>query len=106
MEALTGACVSALTIYDMLKPIDETLGIEAVRILNKRGGLKTFFERFDRRLRAKCWLQVIRELKVRISSGKVVIDRLVKNGFEVVGTRLYSTKRISSKSSSRNSAMN
>ena len=84
MEALTGACVAALTIYDMLKPIDETLGIEAVRILNKRGGLKTFFERFDRRLRAACWLQVIRGAESEDQSGKVVIDRLVKNGFEVV----------------------
>ena len=25
MEALTGACIAALTIYDMLKPVDETL---------------------------------------------------------------------------------
>jgi cyclic pyranopterin phosphate synthase len=51
MEALTGACIAALTIYDMLKPVDETLSIESVRVL-KRGGLKTFVERFDRELKA------------------------------------------------------
>lgn len=84
MEALTGACVAALTIYDMLKPIDETLGIEAVRILNKRGGLKTFFERFDRRLRAAVLVTSDSRAESEDQSGKVVIDRLVKNGFEVV----------------------
>jgi len=84
IEALTGACVAALTIYDMLKPIDETLGIEAVRILNKRGGLKTFFERFDRRLRAAVLVTSDSRAESEDQSGKVVIDRLVKNGFEVV----------------------
>ena len=84
MEALTGACVAALTIYDMLKPVDETLGIEAVRILNKRGGLKTFFERFDRRLRAAVLVTSDSRAESEDKSGKVVIDRLVKNGFEVV----------------------
>ena len=84
MEALTGACVAALTIYDMLKPVDETLGIEAVRILNKRGGLKTFFERFDRRLRAAVLVTSDSRAESEDQSGKVVIDRLVKNGFEVV----------------------
>jgi len=84
MEALTGACVAALTVYDMLKPVDETLGIEAVRILNKRGGLKTFFERFDRRLRAAVLVTSDSRAESEDKSGKVVIDRLVKNGFEVV----------------------
>jgi cyclic pyranopterin phosphate synthase len=84
MEALTGACVAALTIYDMLKPIDETLGIEAVRILNKRGGLKTFFETFDRKLRAAVLVTSDSRAESEDQSGKVVIDRLVKNGFEVV----------------------
>jgi cyclic pyranopterin phosphate synthase len=48
MEALTGACIAALTIYDMLKPADETPSMESVRVLKKCGGLKTFVERFDR----------------------------------------------------------
>ena len=40
MEALTGASVAALTIYDMCKAIDETLIIEEVRLLEKTGGTK------------------------------------------------------------------
>lgn len=38
MEALTAASVAALTLYDMLKPIERDLSIEDVRLLEKRGG--------------------------------------------------------------------
>ena len=84
MEALTGACIAALTIYDMLKPVDETLSIESVRLLKKHGGLKTFFERFDRGLKAAVLVTSDSRSEREDQSGKVVIDRLVKNGFEVV----------------------
>ena len=35
MEALTGACVAALTLYDMCKAVDQTMRIEGVRVLQK-----------------------------------------------------------------------
>jgi cyclic pyranopterin monophosphate synthase len=38
MEALTAVCVACLTIYDMAKAIDRGMSIEAVRLLEKRGG--------------------------------------------------------------------
>jgi molybdenum cofactor biosynthesis protein MoaC len=38
MEALTAVSVAALTIYDMLKPDDDALLIEAIRLESKRGG--------------------------------------------------------------------
>ncbi|MEY4378080.1 MAG: hypothetical protein RJB26_2630 [Pseudomonadota bacterium] len=38
MEALTGASVAALTIYDMCKALTHGLRIEAVRLLEKTGG--------------------------------------------------------------------
>ncbi|MCC7078851.1 MAG: cyclic pyranopterin monophosphate synthase MoaC [Acidimicrobiia bacterium] len=38
MEALTGASVAALTIYDMVKGIDRWLTIESVSLLEKSGG--------------------------------------------------------------------
>jgi cyclic pyranopterin phosphate synthase len=84
MEALTGACIAALTIYDMLKPIDEALSIESIRLLNKSGGLKTFFEKSDRRLKAAVLVTTDSRTESEDKSGKVVIDRLVKNGLEVV----------------------
>ena len=38
MEALTAASIAALTLYDMLKPLDDQLEIAHVRLLEKRGG--------------------------------------------------------------------
>ena len=38
MEALTAASVALLTVYDMVKAIDRGMIIEAVRLLEKRGG--------------------------------------------------------------------
>jgi cyclic pyranopterin phosphate synthase len=35
MEALTGVSVAALTLYDMCKAVDQTMSIEAVRVLEK-----------------------------------------------------------------------
>lgn len=84
MEALTGACVAALTIYDMLKPIDETLVIEKVRVLSKSGGLKTFSTNIGRKLTAAVLVTSDSRVESEDHAGKVVIDRLVKNGFEVI----------------------
>ena len=38
MEAMTGACVGALALYDMVKGIDRSASVEAVRLLSKSGG--------------------------------------------------------------------
>lgn len=38
MEALTAACVAALTVYDMCKAIDRVMTVERVRLESKRGG--------------------------------------------------------------------
>jgi cyclic pyranopterin phosphate synthase len=38
MEALTAVSVAALTVYDMAKAVDRGMRIDAVRLLEKRGG--------------------------------------------------------------------
>ena len=38
MEALTGASIAALTVYDMCKSVDRGMRIEAVRLTHKAGG--------------------------------------------------------------------
>lgn len=38
MEILTGVSVAALEIYDMLKPVDTTLEIGSIKLLEKKGG--------------------------------------------------------------------
>lgn len=42
MEALTGATVAALTIYDMCKALSHEIEIHAVRLIHKRGGRRDF----------------------------------------------------------------
>ena len=43
MEALTGATVAALTIYDMCKAMSHDIRILEVLLLSKTGGKKDFF---------------------------------------------------------------
>jgi cyclic pyranopterin phosphate synthase len=38
MEALTGASVAALTIYDMCKGVEKGIVIESTRLVEKLGG--------------------------------------------------------------------
>jgi len=45
MEALTGAAVAALTIYDMCKALSHDIEIAAVRLLEKSGGRRRFARR-------------------------------------------------------------
>jgi cyclic pyranopterin monophosphate synthase len=45
MEALTGASVAALTVYDMCKSMDKGMEIQNVKLLRKRGGTSGDFER-------------------------------------------------------------
>lgn len=42
MEALTGAAVAALNLYDLLKPVDDAMEIEAITLLSKTGGKSAF----------------------------------------------------------------
>ncbi|MEX2542796.1 MAG: cyclic pyranopterin monophosphate synthase MoaC [Trueperaceae bacterium] len=42
MEALTGASVAALTVYDMCKALSHEIVIEEVRLIGKRGGKRDF----------------------------------------------------------------
>lgn len=42
MEALTGATVAALTIYDMCKGMSHNINIEQTRLIEKRGGKQDY----------------------------------------------------------------
>ena len=45
MEALTGAAVGLLTVYDMVKAVDRGMALEAVRLEEKSGGRSGVFRR-------------------------------------------------------------
>lgn len=42
VEAMHGASVVALTMYDMLKPIDKNVEIGTIKLLNKKGGKSSY----------------------------------------------------------------
>ncbi len=42
MEALLSVAISALTVYDMLKPIDTSMVISSIKLLEKKGGKSDF----------------------------------------------------------------
>ncbi|MDC1226677.1 bifunctional molybdenum cofactor biosynthesis protein MoaC/MoaB [Algibacter sp.] len=52
VEAMHGASVVALNMYDMLKPIDKGIEIHAIKLLNKKGGKSDFRDKFRKNLTA------------------------------------------------------
>ena len=90
MEALTGCSIAALAVYDMLKPIDEHLSIESIKLLDKTGGKRDFIENLDKKITIAIFVisdSTFNGTRVD-KSGKMISDRL-KNTYsthtEIVG---------------------
>jgi molybdenum cofactor biosynthesis protein MoaC len=84
MEALTAASVAALTIYDMLKPVDRNIEITAVRLEEKRGGKTDFSRRVPKGYRVAV---VVTSDSTHAGtredrSGKVIRERLESFGID------------------------
>ncbi|MCB9223129.1 MAG: bifunctional molybdenum cofactor biosynthesis protein MoaC/MoaB [Crocinitomicaceae bacterium] len=52
VEAMHGASIVALNIYDMLKPIDKNILIKSIRLVEKNGGKSDFVDKYRKDLRA------------------------------------------------------
>lgn len=85
MESLTAACVASLTIYDMLKPIDESMSIESLKVIEKQGGTKNL-PRFDTPQKLTAAVLVASDSRGynEDKSGRFILNRLKENGFEIV----------------------
>ena len=92
MESLTAASIAALSIYDMLKPIDDSLVIESVKLLNKKGGKSDFKQKFDKKIRAAILVtsDSISSGGKSDQSGKIITQRLEKLGIDVVESKIIS----------------
>ena len=84
MEALTGATVAALSVYDILKPLKRSLSINNITILEKKGGTGDFIEEFKENLYAVVLTISDSRNKDQDKSGKLIMNVLNKFGFTIV----------------------
>ncbi|MES2773078.1 MAG: bifunctional molybdenum cofactor biosynthesis protein MoaC/MoaB [Bacteroidota bacterium] len=86
VEAMHGAAITALTMYDMLKPIDKAVEIGSIRLLRKEGGKSAMVN--DRAADLKCAVIVCSDTISKGEgtdvSGKEAIEHLKKYGLETV----------------------
>lgn len=82
VEAMHGASVVALNIYDMLKPIDKGIEISSIKLISKRGGKSDFQNGQFKDVNARvvvCSDTISKGLK-EDKAGEIIQEKLVQNG--------------------------
>ncbi len=83
VEAMHGASVVALTMYDMLKPLDKGVEIHHIRLVSTKGGKTDYKDRFRRDLKAAVIVcsDTISAGQKEDKAGKVIVEKL--EGYQV-----------------------
>ena len=90
VEAMHGAAITALTIYDMLKPIDKNIEISTIQLLHKKGGKSDFNPTLDIPIKTAVVVcsDSIAAGKNTDTAGKAIIDKLMQWFVEVEEYRI------------------
>lgn len=80
VEAMHGASVAALTLYDMLKPIDKEIEIKNIKLLRKKGGKSQYAEKMSKTIKAAVMVcsDSIAAGKKQDTAGKAIMAKLEK----------------------------
>jgi molybdenum cofactor biosynthesis protein MoaC len=86
VEAMHGASVVALNMYDMLKPIDKGIEIQTIKLLKKKGGKSDFKDKYRKDIKAVVVVcsDTISAGQKEDKAGKTIIDKLKQSEVEVV----------------------
>jgi cyclic pyranopterin monophosphate synthase len=95
MEALTAVSVALLTLYDMLKPVDDRLKMSEIGLVQKTGGKSDFLNAFDSPPRAAVLVMSdsVAAKQKEDTSGPLILERLQREGLVVEDYRIIADDR-------------
>jgi molybdenum cofactor biosynthesis protein MoaC len=82
VEAMHGASITALTIYDMLKPIDNEVEISTIKLIQKKGGKSDFKDNppFELRCAVVVCSDSVSAGTKQDFAGKAIVQKLQQHG--------------------------